>query len=94
MSSVVTSDSIISNTLKHREYLPLQCANSEMSGISESQELEIALNEDIDYQGSHATTMNSATSVQPTGLLRFPVSMSCNRQRHYLSTDNNNSKLC
>ena len=26
-------------------------------------------------------------------LLRFPVPMSCNRQRHYTSTNNNNSKL-
>ena len=31
--------------------------------------------------------------IASTALLRFPVPMSCNRQRHYTSTNNNNSKL-
>ena len=34
-----------------------------------------------------------APTSSPSCLLRFPVPMSCNRQRHYLSAINNNSKF-
>ena len=66
MSFSVAFNSIISNTLKHHESLLQQPEEGEEFGISDSEESEIAIDEDIDYQESHPTTMNSTTPVQPT----------------------------
>ena len=66
MSFSVAFNSIISNTLKHHESLLQQPEEGEEFGISDSEESEIAIDEDIDYQESHPTTMNSAAPVQPT----------------------------